>query len=217
MKRLLSFTLAIILMLTMSGAAFADLTIKPVDDPWNNPENLVADGNIYYASSESGYIVIWATPACNIKDGYLLLDNKTPVLIDNQVKYMDAVPWGSTSITVTDMETGESSEFRGWVLMTDLCYADGTPAYEIPIDVPVHPIIPEETPIPTETPDEPEAPEETETPAETTVPQRPAEAITVSNTYNNAIVYTCVAIAAAALALVVVVLIKHKALNKKGE
>ncbi len=217
MKRLLSLTLAIILMLTMSGAAFADLTIKPVDDPWNNPENLVVDGNIYYANSESGYIVVWATPACNIKDGYLLLDNKTPVLIDNQVKYMDAVPWGSTSITVRDEETGESSEFKGWILMSDLCYADGTPAYEMPIEVPEHPVIPEDTPMPTESLNQTEDPEETDAPAETTVPQRPTEAITVSNTYNNAIVYTCVAIAVAALALVVVVLIKHKALNKKGE
>ena len=49
------------------------------------------------------------------------------------------------------------------------------------------------------------------------LPQRPQEAITVSNTYNSAIVYTSVGIAVVALALVAYVLIKHKALNKKGE
>ena len=49
------------------------------------------------------------------------------------------------------------------------------------------------------------------------LPQRPDQAITVSNTYNSAIVYTSVASAIIALALVVYVLIKHKALSKKGE
>ena len=56
-----------------------------------------------------------------------------------------------------------------------------------------------------------------EDPEESPIPERPKQAITVTATYNDAIVYTCIAITAGALALVAYVLIKHKALNKKGE
>lgn len=214
MKKLLTFALAIIIMISLSGTALADLPLKPVDDPWNNPENLVKDGNIYYTGNENGYVVVWETPACELDGQYMLLNNDTAVLVDYQVKYMDEIPWGSTTITTTDAETGESVEFSGWILMTDLHYQDGTPAFELPLVVPPHPMIPDPSPAPTE---EPEETAETESPEATTVPQRPNEAITISNTYNSAIVYTCIAIAVGALALVAYVLIKHKALNKKGE
>lgn len=213
MKKLLTFALTIILLLSMSGMAFADTPLKPVEDPWDNPENLIKDGNIYYTFNEAGYVVVWETPACELDGKYLLLDNDTAVLVDYQVKYMDEIPWGNTSITVTDEETGERTEFSGWILMTDLLYKDGTPAFELPVDVPEHPVIPDPTPVPTE---EPEATPEP-VPTETLVPERPDEAITVSNTFNNAIVYTCIVIAVGALALVAYVLIKHKALNNKGE
>lgn len=214
MKKLLTFALAIIIMLSLSGTALADLPLKPVDDPWDNPENLVKDGNIYYTHNEDGYVVVWETPACELDGQYLLLHNATAVLVDYQVKYMDEIPWGRTTVTTIDAETGESVEFSGWILMTDLCYQDGTPAFELPLVVPPHPMIPDPSPAPTEEPVETEV---IESPEVTTVPQRPDEAITVSNTYNNAIVYTCIAIAVGALALVAYVLIKHKALNKKGE
>jgi len=216
MKKLLSFTLAIILMLILTVTALADLPLKPVDDPWNNPENLIKDGNIYYAHNDDGYIIVWETPACDLNGKYLLLNNNTAVLIDNQVKYMDDIPWGSTNVTVTD-DNGERSQFEGWVLMTDLVNQDGTPAFVAPAEIPEHPMIENPVPVPTEEPTPSEEPAATEEPEETTVPKRPDEAITVSNTFNSAIVYTCIAIAAGALALVAYVFIKHKALNKKGE
>lgn len=214
MKKLLTFALAIIIMISLSGTALADLPLKPVDDPWDNPENLVKDGNNYYTSNEIGYVVVWETPACELDGQYLLLDNEVEVLVDYRVKYMDEIPWGRTTVTTTDAETGESVEFSGWILMTDLLNEDGTPAFELPLVVPPHPMIPDPSPAPTEEPEESAA---TESPEATTVPQRPNEAITISNTYNSAIVYTCIAIAVGALALVAYVLIKHKALNKKGE
>lgn len=214
MKKLLTFALAIIIMISLSGTALADLPLKPVDDPWDNPENLVKDGNNYYTSNEIGYVVVWETPACELDGQYLLLDNEVEVLVDYRVKYMDEIPWGRTTVTTTDAETGESVEFSGWILMTDLLNEDGTPAFELPLVVPPHPMIPDPSPAPTEEPEESTA---TESPEATTVPQRPNEAITISNTYNSAIVYTCIAIAVGALALVAYVLIKHKALNKKGE
>ncbi|MDO4816524.1 MAG: hypothetical protein Q4A83_08005 [Bacillota bacterium] len=214
MKKLLTFALAIIIMLSISGTALADLPLKPVADPWDDPANLIEDGNIYYTCNDAGYVVVWETPACELDGQYLLLDNNTGVLVDYQVKYMDEIPWGRVSVTTTDAETGESTEFIGWVLMTDLRFKDGTPAFELPLVVPPHPMIPDPIPVPTEEPEETEA---IESPAVTTVPQRPDEAITVSNTYNNAIVYSSIAIAVGALALVAYVLIKHKALNKKGE
>ena len=215
MKKVLTFALTVVLTLCLGGTAFADLPIKPVDDPWNNPENLIKDGNIYLTYNEAGYVVVWETPACDLDGKYILLNNNSSVLVDDQVKYMDAIPWGSVGVMVTDSETGERKEFRSWILMTDLRFPDGTPAFEIPPEIPEHPMIPDPIPVPTQ---EPEAtPVPTEEPAETPVPQRPEEAITVNTTFNRAIVYTSVAIAAAALALVAFVLIKHKALNKKGE
>ena len=215
-KKLLTFTLAIIVIFTMSGTAFADLPIKPIDDPWNNPENLEADGNIYFAYNEAGYVVAWATPECDVDGEYKLLKNHTSVLVENRVKYMNNVPWGSTTITVIDPDTGDISEFKGWILMTDLYCKDGTPAYVSPAVIPEHPMIENPIPVPTEEPDPESTPQPTATPAPT-APQRPEEAITISHTYNNAIVYTSAAIAVVALALVAYVLIKHKALNKKGE
>lgn len=219
-KKLLTFTLALIIVFTMSGTALADLPLKPVDDPWNNPENLEKDGNIYLTYNEAGYVVVWETPECDINGGYVLLENNTSVLIDYRIKYMNDIPWGSSTVAVKDDETGEISEFKGWILMTDLLYQDGKPAFVVPKEIPAHPMIANPIPVPTETPIPSEEPQVTEAPDETpapTSPQRPDEAITVPNTYNNAIVYTSVAIAVGALALVAYVLIKHKALNKKGE
>ena len=84
----------------------------------------------------------------------------------------------------------------------------------MPPEIPDHPMISNPVSVkPTPTPNNAEP-----TPTPTLqLPQRPQEAITVSNTYNSAIVYTSVGIAVVALALVAYVLIKHKALNKKGE
>ena len=213
-KRLLTFTLTIIMLFTLTATAFADLPIKPVDDPWNNPENLEADGNVYYVFNDAGYVVVWETPACDLTGEYRLIKNETSVIVDNRVKYMNDIPWGSTSIVTRDEETGLISEFKGWILMTDLYYKDGTPAYVPPAVIPDHPMIANPIPVPTEEPTETPVPEETPAP---TVPQRPDEAITVAHTYNNAIVYTSAAIAVVALALVAYVFIKHKALNNKGE
>lgn len=222
-KRLFTAFLIIVLSFSISGAALADpLSLKPVADPWEIPENLIADGGTYYVYSENGYIVAWETPECDVKHGYLLLDNGTELVVENRISYMDGVPWGSVTIATEPDIDGNEQSFKGWVLMSDLVDIEGKPAYTVPIEVPEHPMVseadPEKLPEPTPEPDDPEqtAPPEPEaTPSP--VPQRPDEAITVGNTYNNAIVYTSVAIAIIALALVAYVLLKHKALNKKGE
>ena len=127
---------------------------------------------------------------------------------------MESVPWGHVTVESEPDKAGNTQSFSGWILMSDLVDADGVPAAVIPPKVPDHPMI--LNPLPTSTPE----PEETPTPtpeATEQLPERPQQAITVSNTYNNAIVYTSVVIAVIALALVAYVLIKHKALNKNGE
>ena len=91
-------------------------------------------------------------------------------------------------------ENGETIFYEGWVMMSDLLDSNGEPAYV------------------------PSA--ETEAVEETAYPEATPAAdgiVSVSNSYNNAIVYTCLAIAAGALALVAYVIIKHKAFNEKGE
>lgn len=217
LRKLLTFTLTILILLTMTGTALADLPLKPVEDPWNNPENLEADGNIYFAYNEAGYVVAWETPECDVDGEYRLIRNNTSILVENRVKYMNDIPWGSTTITVIDPDTGEIEEFHCWILMTDLYCKDGTPAFVVPEEIPAHPMIADPIPVPTEEPTPTAQPEETPAPTAPAAPQRPEEAITVTNTFNNAIVYTCIAIAVGALALVAYVLLKHKALNKKGE
>ena len=214
-KKILSLALALAVTVLMSASAFADLTIKPVPDPWDDPSNHEADGASYYAYNEAGYVVVWETPECNVDGKYVLVKNKTELTVEYRVTYMESVPWGHVNIELEHEQDNKSELFSGWVLMTDLVDADGNPAAVMPPEIPDHPMIsnPVVTPEPTPTPSSTDP-----TPSPTLqLPQRPQQAITVSNTYNSAIVYTSVAIAVIALALVVYVLIKHKALNKKGE
>lgn len=220
-KKILSLAIALTVTVLMSVSAFADLTIKPVPDPWDDPSNQEADGASYYAHNEAGYVVVWETPECNVDGKYVLVKNKTELTVEYRVTYMESVPWGHVNIELEHEKDNESEIFSGWVLMTDLVDADGNPAAVMPPEIPDHPMISnpvsvKPTPSGSEPSPTPNNAESTPTPT-LQLPQRPQEAITVSNTYNSAIVYTSVGIAVVALALVAYVLIKHKALNKKGE
>ena len=215
MKKNLTFALVLVISAFMSVSAFADLPIKPVADPWDNPDNLEQDGATYYAYNEAGYVVVWETPECNVDGKYVLVNNRTELTVEYRVTYMESVPWGHVNIELASDED-KSELFSGWVLMADLLDENGKPAAVIPPEIPEHPmisnpIVPKPTPTPT-----PSSAEPTPTPT-FQLPQRPQQAITVSNTYNSAIVYTSVGIAVVALALVAYVIFKHKALNKKGE
>lgn len=216
-KKMLSFALALAVTVLMSASAYADLAIKPVPDPWDDPGNQEADGASYYAYNSAGYVVVWETPECNVDGKYVLVKNNTELTVEYRVTYMESVPWGHVNIELEHEQDNKSELFSGWVLMSDLLDADGNPAAVVPPEIPDHPMIsnPVVTPEPTPTPT-PSSTNPVPTPT-LQLPQRPQQAITVSNTYNSAIVYTSVAIAIIALALVVYVLIKHKALNKKGE
>ena len=211
MKKILTFALVLVISAFMSVSAFADLPIKPVADPWDNPDNLEQDGATYYTYSEAGYVVVWETPECNVDGKYVLLNNRTELTVEYRVTYMESVPWGHVNIELASDED-KSELFSGWVLMADLLDENGEPAAVIPPEIPEHPMISNPiVPKPTPTPSSAE-------PTPTfQLPQRPQQAITVSNTYNSAIVYTSVGIAVVALALVAYVIFKHKALNKKGE
>lgn len=212
MKKLL-MTLLVMSMVLFSGvSAYAELGIKPVADPWDDPNNLTPDGGTYYAYNEAGYIVAWETPECNTNGKYMLLDNNTKLEVEYRVSYMEDVPWGHISLELDTDEAGNPQSFDGWVLMSDLLDEDRKPAAVIPPEIPEHPMIAD--PIREEEPEATEAPEATPTP---TTPVPPKQAINISNTYNNAIVYTSVVIAVIAIAFAVLVLVKHKALNKKGE
>ena len=216
-KKILSLALALAVTVLMSASAFADLAIKPVPDPWDDPSNQESDGASYYAYNEAGCVVGWETPECNVDGKYVLVKNNTELTVEYRVTYMESVPWGHVNIELEHEQDNKSELFSGWVLMSDLVDANGKPAAIVPPEIPDHPMIanPAVTPEPTPTPP-PSSTAPTPTPT-LRLPQRPDQAITVSNTYNSAIVYTSVAIAIIALALVVYVLIKHKALNKKGE
>ncbi len=212
-KKLLTIAIVLIFAVCLSSVSLA-AAIKPVADPWDNPENLEIDGATYYASNKAGYVVAWETPECSVDGKYMLLNNDTEVVIEYRVTYMESVPWGHVTVELEPDENGNAHSFSGWILMSDLVDAEGVPAAVIPPKVPDHPMI--LNPLPTETPEPEQTPEPTPEATEQ-LPERPQQAITVSNTYNNAIVYTSVVIAVIALALVVYVLIKHKALNKNGE
>ena len=216
-KKILSLALALAVTVLMSASAFADLAIKPVPDPWDDPSNQESDGASYYAYSEAGYVVVCETPECNVDGKYVLVKNNTELTVEYRVTYMESVPWGHVNIELEHEQDNKSELFSGWVLMSDLVDANGKPAAIVPPEIPDHPMIanPVVTPEPTPT-TTPSSTAPTPTPT-LRLPQRPDQAITVSNTYNSAIVYTSVAIAIIALALVVYVLIKHKALNKEGE
>lgn len=160
--------------------------------PWDDPNNLIKDGAVYTAYNEDGYIVAWETPECDVNGKYMLIKNDTELKVEYRVSYMGDVPWGHVTV-----KNDGDEDFAGWVLMSDLLGADGKPAAEAPVKIPDHPMIADPTPEPSE---EPENPEATPTP---TVPVRPEQAINISNTYNSAIVYTSVAIAAVAIAFAI--------------
>lgn len=205
-NKLLIALVVLLVVMSFPISASAEIGIKPVADPWDDPNNLLPDGETYTAYNDDGYIVAWETPECSVDGKYMLIENETQLTVEYRVSYMGDIPWGH--VVVVDDE----GEFGGWVLMSDLLNADGKPAATAPEEIPAHPIIPDPTPEPT--PAVTADPEATPTPA---VPTRPQQAINISNTYNAAIVYTSIAIAAVAIVFAIVVLLKHKALNKKGE
>ena len=211
-KKLLLILLVLSVSLFSGVSAYAELGIKPVADPWDDPNNLIPDGGTYYAYNEAGYIVAWETPECDTNGKYMLIDNNTELEVEYRVSYMGDVPWGHVSLELAADEDGAARSFDGWVLMSDLLDENGKPAAVVPPEIPEHPMIAD--PIRVEEPEETEQPDATPEP---TTPVPPKQAINISNTYNNAIVYTSVAIAVIAIAVAILVLVKHKALNKKGE
>ena len=140
-KKILSLALTLTVTVLMSASAFADLTIKPVPDPWDEPSNHEADGASYYAYNEAGYVVVWETPECNVDGKYVLVKNKTELTVEYRVTYMESVPWGHVNIELEHEKDNESELFSGWVLMTDLVDADGNPAAVMPPEIPDHPMI----------------------------------------------------------------------------
>ena len=140
-KKILSLAIALTVTVLMSVSAFADLTIKPVPDPWDDPSNQEADGASYYAHNEAGYVVVWETPECNVDGKYVLVKNKTELTVEYRVTYMESVPWGHVNIELEHEKDNESEIFSGWVLMTDLVDADGNPAAVMPPEIPDHPMI----------------------------------------------------------------------------
>ena len=142
----------------------------------------------------------------------MLLDNNTKLKVEYRVSYMEDIPWGHISIELDDDGTGAPQSFDGWVLMSDLLDENGNPVAVVPPEIPEHPMIAD--PIRVEQPEATEGPDATPTP---TTPVPPKQAINIGTTYNNAIVYTSVVIAVIAIAFAILVLVKHKALNKKGE
>lgn len=195
---------AVLLAFVMPLTAYAELGLKPVADPWDDPKNLITDGGVYSTYNADGYVVAWETPECSVNGKYMLIENGTQLKVEYRVSYMGDVPWGHVNVSAAD----GSETFSGWVLMSDMLDSDGNPAAEAAVKIPEHPMIADPKPEPTVQPEE--------TP-EPTVPARPEQAININNTYNNAIVYTSVAIAAVAVAFALLVIVKHKALNKKGE
>ena len=97
-KKILSLALALAVTVLMSASAFADLAIKPVPDPWDDPSNQESDGASYYAYNEAGYVVVWETPECNVDGKYVLVKNNTELTVEYRVTYMESVPWGHVNI-----------------------------------------------------------------------------------------------------------------------
>lgn len=203
-KRFAALLMIVVLCITAAPAAFAAIDVIG-DSPWDDPANQVPDNCTYYAhSNEKDYVVLWATPECVVEDGYMIVPNGTKMVVNYRVSYMEGTPWGKVSVPNGTDEQGVPTFFNGWVLMSEQHDESGAPAF-----VETEPEEPKPTePVPSDKPEDQE---------ETPIPERPKQAITVTATYNDAIVYTCIAITAGALALVAYVLIKHKALNKKGE
>ena len=214
-KKAFAVLIAAVFSLILSICASA-APLKPVADPWDDPKNLKYDGGTYYTSNPAGYVIVWETPECNVEGKYILLNNDTELKVGYRITYMDDAPWGSVSVQLEPDENGEARSFEGWILMSDLAFADGEPVIKEPVVIPEHPIIKDPEPIITPSP----TPTEDVLPTigvSEKLPQRPDQAITIVDTLNNAIVYTSAAIAVIAVAIVVIVLIKHKAVNKKGE
>lgn len=137
MKKKLLFALVLLLVVAaLPISASAELGIKPVADPWDDPNNLIKDGAVYTAYNEDGYIVAWETPECDVNGKYMLIKNDTELKVEYRVSYMGDVPWGHVTV-----KNDGDEDFAGWVLMSDLLGADGKPAAEAPVKIPDHPMI----------------------------------------------------------------------------
>lgn len=191
-KRISSIIFIVVIALVITGTAFAD--IKPAGNAWENPDILEENGEGYLTGSPDGYVVVWEKPERDVDGEYMIVENDLPVIIKATLTYRNDVPWGQVQIDCGKDANGETVYYEGWVMMSDLLDSTGSPAYVAPA--------------PTEEVAETEAPVETE--------EVSGSIVSVSNSYNNAIVYTCLAIAAGALALVAYVIIKHQAINEKG-
>lgn len=191
-KRISSIIFIVVIALVITGTAFAD--IKPAGNAWENPDVLVENGEGYLTGSSEGYVVVWEKPERNVDGEYMIVENDLPVIIKATLTYRDDVPWGQVQIDCGKDANGEPVYYEGWVMMSDLLDSTGAPAYVAPAET--------EEIVPTETPVEEEGTN--------------GGIVKVSNSYNNAIVYTCLAIAAGALALVAYVIVKHQAFNEKG-
>lgn len=135
MKKKLLFALVLLLVVAaLPISASAELGIKPVADPWDDPNNLIKDGAVYTAYNEDGYIVAWETPECDVNGKYMLIKNDTELKVEYRVSYMGDVPWGHVTV-----KNDGDEDFAGWVLMSDLLGADGKPAAEAPVKIPDHP------------------------------------------------------------------------------
>lgn len=191
-KRISSIIFIVVIALVITGTAFAD--IKPAGNAWENPDILVENGEGYLTGSPEGYVVVWEKPERDVDGEYMIVENDLPVIIKATLTYRNDVPWGQVQIDCGKDANGETVYYEGWVMMSDLLDSTGSPAYVAPLEAQ------EITPT--------QAPSETES--------ANGGIVKISNSYNNAIVYTCLAIAAGALALVAYVIIKHKAFNEKG-
>lgn len=196
-KKILGIVLVLMLVFVFTSTAFADI-IKPAGNLWENPDNLVKDGETYLTGSSDGYVIVWEAPECNVDGEYIIVENDLPVIITATFARTGDVPWGQVKIDIGLDENEEPIYYEGWVMMSDLLDSTGSPAYVPPVESDTMDNTATETPVPTEN-------------------LSNDGVVNISNTYNSAIVWTSLAIAAGALALVAVVLIKHKALNRKCE
>lgn len=102
MKKKLLFALVLLLVVAaLPISASAELGIKPVADPWDDPNNLIKDGAVYTAYNEDGYIVAWETPECDVNGKYMLIKNDTELKVEYRVSYMGDVPWGHVTVKTT--------------------------------------------------------------------------------------------------------------------
>lgn len=198
-KKAVGIILVLLIAVMITGSALADISsIKPAGNTWENPENLVKNGEEYLTGGSNGYVVVWVAPECNVDGEYIMVENERPVVVIATFARSGDVPWGQVKIDIGVDENGETLYYDGWVMMSELLDENGEAVYTPPEES--EPVSSEVTPAP-----------ETPMPTESANPEG---VVSVSNTYNNAIVYTSLAFSVGALALVAYVLIKHKALNK---